>query len=67
MTDLTECLTFDSDEDKSLLSSISSPELVPSSTLEAEAPQATISSIAVVEASWVEGEINSEQGAASHI
>jgi hypothetical protein len=58
---------FDGDKDKSLLSSISSPELVPSSTLEAEAPQATISSIAVVEASRVEGEINSEQGAPSHI
>jgi hypothetical protein len=58
---------FDDDEDEPLLPSTSSPELVPASTLEAEAPQATTSSTAVVEASWVEGEIISEQGAPSHI
>jgi hypothetical protein len=39
---------FDNDEDDPLLPSTSSPELVPASTLEAEAPQATTSSIAAV-------------------
>jgi hypothetical protein len=43
---------FDGDEDEPLLPSILSPELVPASTLEAEAPQATTSSITEVEASW---------------
>jgi hypothetical protein len=57
----------DGDEDESLLPSTSSPEHVPASTLEAEAPQATTSSLAAVEASWVEGEIISEQGAPSHV
>jgi hypothetical protein len=57
----------DGDEDEPLLSSTSSPETVPASTLEAEAPQATTSSIAAVEASRVEGEIVSESGAPSHI
>jgi hypothetical protein len=54
-------------EDEPLLPSISSPDLVPTSTLEAEAPQATTSSTAAVEASWVEGEIVSEPRAPSHI
>jgi hypothetical protein len=45
----------------------SSPEPVPASILEAEAPQPTTSSTAVVEASRVEGEIISELGASSHI
>jgi hypothetical protein len=58
---------IDADEDETLLPTTSSPEHVPSSTLEAEAPQATTSSTAVVEASWVEGEIVSEPGAPSHI
>jgi hypothetical protein len=58
---------IDGDEDKPLFPSTSSPELIPTSTLEAEAPQATTSSTAVVEASWVEGEIISEPGASSHI
>jgi hypothetical protein len=58
---------FDRDEDEPLLPSTSSSELVPASTLEAEAPQATTSSTAPVEASWVEREIISEQGAPSHI
>jgi hypothetical protein len=40
----------DADEDEPLFPSISSPELVPASTLEAEAPQATTSSTAAVEA-----------------
>jgi hypothetical protein len=51
---------FDGDEDEPLHSSTSSSELVPASTLEAEAPQATTSSTVAVEASRVEGEIISE-------
>jgi hypothetical protein len=54
---------IDSDEDKPLLPSTSSPEPIPTSTLEAEAPQATTSSTVAVELSRVEGEIISEQGA----
>jgi hypothetical protein len=61
-----ELQSFDRDEDEPLFLSTSSPELVPTSTLEAEAPQATTSSI-VVEASRVEGEIISDQGAPSYI
>jgi hypothetical protein len=57
----------DSDEDDPLLPSTSSPEHVPTSILEAEAPQATISSTAATKASRVEGEIVSESGAPSHI
>jgi hypothetical protein len=57
----------DGDEDEPLLPSTLSPELVPTSTLEAEAPHATTSSTTTVEASWVEGEIISEAGAPSHI
>jgi hypothetical protein len=57
----------DGDEDDLLLPSTSSLELVPASTLEAEASQATTSSTATVEASRVEGEIISELGAPSHI
>jgi hypothetical protein len=57
----------DGDEDEPLLPSTSSPKHVPASTLEAEAPQATTSATAAVEASWVEGEIVSEPGAPSHI
>jgi hypothetical protein len=55
------------DEDEPLLPSTSSPEPVPTSTLEAEAPQPTTSSTAAVEASRVEGEIVSKLGAPSHI
>jgi hypothetical protein len=58
---------INNDEDEPLLPSTSSPEPVPPSTLEAEAPQATTSSTAAVEASQVEGEIVSEPGAPSHI
>jgi hypothetical protein len=58
---------FDDDEDDLLHPSTSSPEPVPASILEAEAAQATTSSIAVAEASRVEGEIISDQGAPSHI
>jgi hypothetical protein len=57
----------DGDEDEPLLPSTSSSEHVSASTLEAEAPQATTSSIAAVEVSRVEGEIVSEPGAPSHI
>jgi hypothetical protein len=46
---------IDSDEDEPLLPSTSSPESVPAFTLEAEAPQATTSSTAAVQASRVEG------------
>jgi hypothetical protein len=45
----------DGDEDKPLLPSTSSLELVSASTLKAEAPKATTSSTAAVEASQVEG------------
>jgi hypothetical protein len=58
---------FNGDEDDPLRPSMSSPEHVPASTLEAEAPQATTSSTTIVEASRVEGEIISELGASSHI
>jgi hypothetical protein len=58
---------IDGDEDEPLLPSTSSPEHVHASTLEAEAPWATTSSTAAVEASQVEGEIISEPGAPSHI
>jgi hypothetical protein len=58
---------IDGDEDGPLHPSTSSPKLVPTSTLEAEAPQATTSSTAAAEASWVEGENVSELGAPSHI
>jgi hypothetical protein len=57
----------DGDEDEPLLPYTSSPELVPVSTLEAEAPQANTSSTAAVDASRVEGEIISESGTPSHI
>jgi hypothetical protein len=56
---------FDDDEDEPLHPSTSSPEFVPASTLEVEAPQATTSSTAAIETSQVEGEIISEQGAPS--
>jgi hypothetical protein len=58
---------IDGDEDEPLLPFTSSPELVPASTLEAEAPRATTSSMIAVDASQVEGEIVSEQRALSHI
>jgi hypothetical protein len=57
---------IDGDEDELLLST-SSSETVPTSTLEAEALQATTSSTTAVEVSRVEGEIISEQRAPSHI
>jgi hypothetical protein len=58
---------IDGGEDEPLLLSTSSPEPVPASTLKAEAPQATTSSIVAVEALRVEREIISEPGAPSHI
>jgi hypothetical protein len=56
---------IDGDEDEPLLPSTSSLELVPTSTLEAEAPHATTSSTAAVEASRVEREIISVREAPS--
>jgi hypothetical protein len=58
---------FDGDEDEPLHPSTSSPELVPASTLEAEAPHATTSSTTTVEVSHVEGKIIFDQGAPSHV
>jgi hypothetical protein len=58
---------FDGDEDEPLHPSTSSPKLVLASILELEAPHATTSSATIDEASWVEGEIISEQGAPSHV
>jgi hypothetical protein len=58
---------IDGDEDDQLRPSTSSLEFVPTSTLEAEAPQATTSSTVAVEASQVEGEIVFEPGAPTHI
>jgi archaellin len=52
---------------KPLLLSTSSPKPVLASTLEVEAPHVTTSSTAAVEASQIEGEIISEQGAPSQI
>jgi hypothetical protein len=62
-----ELQSFDRDEDEPLLPSTSSLELIPASTLEAESPHATTSSTAAMEASRVEEEIISDQGAPSHI
>jgi hypothetical protein len=50
-----ELQCFDGDEDEPLLPSTSSLELVPASTLEAEAPRATTSSIVAVKVSRDEG------------
>jgi hypothetical protein len=58
---------FNGDKDEPLLLSTSSPKLILASTLEVEASQAITSSTIAVEASRVEGEIISEQGALSHI
>jgi hypothetical protein len=57
----------DGDENDLLLPSTSSPEPIPASILEAEAPQVTTSSIAAVKASRVEGEFISRPGAPSYI
>jgi hypothetical protein len=62
-----ELQSVNGDEDELLHPSTSSLERVLASTLEAEAPQATTSSTIVVEASQIEGEIISEQGALSHV
>jgi hypothetical protein len=51
---------FNCDGDEPQLSSTSSPELVPASTLEAESPPATTSSTVAAETSWLEREIISE-------
>jgi hypothetical protein len=63
-----ELQDFESDKDEYIaLASTSSSGHVPASTLEVEAPQAATSSSAGVQASGIEGEINSENGAPSHI
>jgi hypothetical protein len=62
-----ELQDFNSDKNKPLLPSTSSPELVTASTLKAETTQATTSSTTAVEASRVTGDIISEQGASFHI
>jgi hypothetical protein len=51
---------INSDEDEPLLPSTSSLEPIPTSTLEAEAPQASTFSTAAVQTSRVKGEIISE-------
>jgi hypothetical protein len=59
---------FEGDKDEHVtLASTSSPGHVSAFTLEAEAPQATTSSSVGVQASAIEGEINSESGAPSQI
>jgi hypothetical protein len=59
---------FESDKDEHIApTSTSSPGLVPTSTHEAEAPQAATSSSAGVQASGIKREINSENGVTSHI
>jgi hypothetical protein len=59
---------FEGDEDEYIAPTLaSSPRPVPTSTLEAEAPQVAISSLAGVHVSIIEGEINSENGTPSHI
>jgi hypothetical protein len=55
-----ELQSFNQDLDEPLLPSTSSPELILTSTLEAEAPQATTTSTVAVEASQVEGKIMSD-------
>jgi hypothetical protein len=55
------------DEADPLLTSTSSPESGPASTLEAETPQASTSSTIAVDASQVDGQIISKLGASSHI
>jgi hypothetical protein len=62
-----ELQSFDCDEDEPLLPPISSLELVLTSTLKSEVPQATASSTAAMEATRVEVEIISDQGTPSHI
>jgi hypothetical protein len=62
-----ELQDVDGDKDDPLHLSTSSPEPIPTSTLEAEAPQATTSFTAAVEVLWVEEEVISELGAPSHI
>jgi hypothetical protein len=59
---------FEGDKDEHIApTSTSSPVHVPAFTLEAEAPQAATSSSVGVHVLGIEGEINSESGAPSHI
>jgi hypothetical protein len=59
---------FEGDKDEHIApTSTSSPGNVPTSTHEAETPQAATSSSAGVQALGIEGEINSKNGTPSHI
>jgi hypothetical protein len=63
-----ELQVFEGDKDEHIApASTSSPGLVPASTLEAEVPQVITSSSTGVQASGIQGETNSENGASSHI
>jgi hypothetical protein len=63
-----ELQCFQGDKDEHITpASTSSHGHVPTSTLEAVAPQATTSSLAAVQVSGIEGEIKFENGAPSHI
>jgi hypothetical protein len=63
-----ELQDLEGDEDEHItLASTSSPGLVPASTFEAEAPPAATSSLATAQVLGIEGEINFENGAPSHI
>jgi hypothetical protein len=59
---------FEGDKDEHIApASTSSPRLIPTFTLEVEAAQVATSSSVRVQASGIEGEINSENGAPFHI
>jgi hypothetical protein len=58
--------SVDGDEDKPLLPSTSSPELIHASTLEVEAHRATTPFTAAVDVSWIKGKIIFKQGALSY-
>jgi hypothetical protein len=63
-----ELQAFEGDKDKHIApTSTSSPRHVPTSTLEVKAPQYATSSSTGVQASGIEGEINSGNEATSHI
>jgi hypothetical protein len=63
-----ELQCFEVDEDEHIApTSTSSPSPIPTSTLEVEARQAATSPSVGVQASGIEGKINSENGAPSHI
>jgi hypothetical protein len=65
--EMEESIFIDEEDEHIAPASTLSPGLVPASTLEAEAPQVATSSSVGVHASGIEGEINSNNGATSHI